>query len=179
MWMRIRLGGVIAFAGMLTVGAPSITGAQSASMADTYTWSGEFVAVDQTGKSITVKPRVAYQEALTELSQFRPGEQVWVVWSGVHDYSDAIRQVRRSLAGARIDENLVLPAELVSPEAHNQYVTIRVKVPESSLAALQDVRPGEWVTVIARHRPARETDAVVTAQPYGSITRTVARPGTH
>jgi len=35
-------------------------------------------------------------------------------------------------AGKKIDEDLVLPAELVSTEAPNQYLTIRVKVPEGS-----------------------------------------------
>ena len=32
--------------------------------------------------SMTVKSRVAYQEALSELKLFKPGEQVWIVWSG-------------------------------------------------------------------------------------------------
>src|SRR5687767_10264174 len=139
--MWTQLGYIAAFVGMLTLSAPSIGAAHSSqSKSDTYTWSGEFVSVDATAKSMTVKSRVAYQEAVSELKQFKPGEQVWIVWSGVRDYSDAVRQVRRSSSGDRIDEDLVLPAELVSPEATDQYIAIRVKVPESSLAALQAIK---------------------------------------
>jgi hypothetical protein len=105
---------------------------------------------------------------VSELKQFKPGELVWVVWSGLHDYSDAVRQIRRGDTNRKIDENLVLPAELVSTEAPNQYVTIRVTVPESSVAALKAVKPGEWVMVTSRHRPSADAAAVVAVKPYGS-----------
>jgi hypothetical protein len=90
----------------------------------------------------------------------------------MHDSSDAVRQVRRSETGGKIDEDLVLPAELVSTEAPNQSVTIRVKVPENALAAIKTVKPGEWVTVTSRHRPSTEDDAVVAVRPYGATTTT-------
>jgi hypothetical protein len=73
-------------------------------------------------------------------------------------------------AGKKIDEDLVLPAELVSTEAPNQYLTIRVKAPEGSLAAIKDVKPGQWVTVTSRHRPSTEAEAVVTVKPYAATT---------
>lgn len=136
----------------------------------TYQWSGEFVSVDPAASAVTVKSRIAYQEAVSELKQFKPGEKVWVVWSGLRDYSDAVRQVRRVSAAHKIDEDLVLPAELVSTEAPDQYLTIRVKVPESSLAAVKDLKPGQWITVTSRHRPSTEADAVVAVKPYGSTT---------
>jgi hypothetical protein len=170
--MSTQLGYIAAFAGLLTIGAPWIGAQPSQSKSDTYTWSGEFVSVDATAMTMTVKSRVAYQEALSELKQFKPGEQVWIAWSGVHGFSDAVRQVRRPSAARRIDEDLVLPAELVSPEAANQYIAIRVKVPQTSLAAIKTVKPGEWVTVISRHRPETDTDAVVAVKPYGSSTNT-------
>jgi hypothetical protein len=138
----------------------------------TYQWNGELVAVDATASTLTVKSRVAYHEAISDLKQFKPGEKVWIVWSGVSDSSDAVRQVRRAATGTKIDENMVLPAELVSPEAPNQYLTIRVKVPEASVTALKDVKPGQWVTVTSRHRPATEADAVVSVKPWGSTTTT-------
>ena len=74
--------------------------------------------------------------------------------------------------GRKIDENLVLPAELVSTEAPNQYLTIRIKVPESGLAAIKTVKPGEWVTVTSRHQPSTEDEAVVAVRPYGASTTT-------
>ena len=66
----------------------------------------------------------------------------------------------------------MLPAELVSTEAPNQYLTIRVKVPESGVSAIDTVKPGEWVTVTSRHRPSTDDEAVVAVTPYGARTTT-------
>ena len=158
---------------VLTIGGSVVGLAQSSqTKGDTYTWNGELVSLDTTAKTMTVKSRVAYQEAISELKHFKAGDRVWIVWSGMHDSSDAVRQVRRSGTGSKIDENLVLPAELVSTEAPNQSLTIRVTVPENALAAIKTVKPGEWVTVTSRHRPSTEDDAVVAVRPYGATTTT-------
>jgi hypothetical protein len=158
---------------VLTISGPMPGMAQSSQPKnDTYTWNGELVSLDTTAKTVTVKSRVAYQEAISELKHFKAGDRVWIVWSGIHDSSDAVRQVRRSEAGRKIDEDLVLPAELVSPEAPNQYLTIRIKVPESGLDAIKTVKPGQWVTVTSRHKPLTDDDAVVMVRPYGASTTT-------
>jgi hypothetical protein len=65
-----------------------------------------------------------------------------------------------------------MPAELVSTETPNQSLTIRVKVPAATLAAIKDVKPGQWITVTARHRPATEAEAIVAVKPYVSSTTT-------
>ena len=157
----------------LTIGGPALGLAQSSqTKADTYTWNGEFVSLDAAAKTMTVKSRVAYQEAISELKNFKAGDRVWIVWSGIHDSSDALRQVRRSETGRKIDENLVLPAELVSTETPNQYLTIRIKVPETTVAAIKTVKPGEWVTVTSRQKPSTDDDAVVSVRPYGASTTT-------
>jgi hypothetical protein len=135
---------------------------------DTYTWNGELVSLDTTAKTMTVKSRVAYQEAISELKHFKAGDRVWIVWSGIHDSSDAVRQVRRSETGRKIDEDLVLPAVLVSTDTPHQYLTIRIKVPESPLATIKTVKPGEWITVTSRHRPSSDDDAVVAVRPYAA-----------
>ena len=167
-WMQIAIVTIV-----LTISGPVPGIAQSSQpKSDTYTWIGELVSLDTTAKTMTVKSRVAYQEAISELKHFKGGDRVWIVWSGIHDSSDAVRQVRRSETGRKIDENLVLPAELVSTEAPNQYLTIRVKVPESGLAAIKTVKPGEWVTVTSRHQPSTEDDAVVSVRPYAASTTT-------
>jgi hypothetical protein len=167
-WMQIAILTIVA-----TISAPVPGIAQSSQpKSDTYTWNGELVSLDTTAKTMTVKSRVAYQEAISELKHFKAGDRVWIVWSGIHDSSDAVRQVRRSETGRKIDENLVLPAELVSTEAPNQYVTIRIKVPESGLAAIKTVKPGEWVTVTSRHQPSTEDEAVVAVRPYGASATT-------
>ena len=152
---------------LATTMVASAAGAAQSTAKDsgTYTWFGELVSIDKT--ALTVKARMAYPEAVAELKQFKPGERVWVIWSGVLDYSDAVRQIRHAEPGT-IDDKLVLPAELVSTEAANQYVTLRIAVPESSAAAIRAVKPGEWVTVTSRHRPATDSEAVVAVAPYGS-----------
>jgi hypothetical protein len=158
-------------AALLLLAAPMSVPTQSSHpKGDTYEWSGEFASVDSAASTLTVKSRIAYQEAVSELKQFKPGAKVWVVWSGIRDYGDAVRQVRPISAGDKFAEDLVLPAELVSTDAPNQYLTIRVKVPEASLAAAKDVKPGEWVTVTSRPRPSTEAEAVVEVKPYGSAT---------
>ena len=163
-WMQLAI-----LTTVLTIGGAMPGIAQSSQpKSDTYTWNGELVSLDTTAKTLTVKSRVAYQEAISELKHFGPGDRVWIVWSGIHDSSDAVRQVRRYETGRKIDENLVLPAELVSTEAPNQYVTIRIKVPESGLAAIQSVKPGEWVTVTSRHQPTTDDEAVVGVRPYAA-----------
>lgn len=170
--MRNHLGWIIALA--IVLGTP-VHGAQSSQPAsDTFTWVGELVSLDAAAGTITVKSRVAYQEALSELKQFKAGEPVWVAWSGVSDYSEAVRQFRRPEANRKIADTLVMPAELVSPEATNQYVTLRVKVPEAGLAAIKSVKPGEWVTVTSRHRPASEAEAVLAVKPYNESSTTTS-----
>jgi hypothetical protein len=162
--MRNHLGWII---GLAIVLGTLVHGAQSSQPAsDTFTWVGELVSQDAAAGKITVRARVAYQDALSELKRFKAGERVWVAWSGVSDRSDAIRQFRRPEANTKIAETLVMPAELVSPEATHQYVTLRVKVPDAGLAAIKGVKPGEWITVTSRHSPATEAEAVVAVKPY-------------
>lgn len=169
--MLRALTNITALAATLALAAPGIAAAEtSPAKGDTYTWLGELVSVDPAATTMTVKSRVAYHDAVSELKNFKPGEQVWIVWSGIHDSSDAVRTVKRSQPNGKIDENLVLPAELASAEAPNQYVTLRVKVPESALASIETVEPGEWVIVTSRHRPASDADAVVGVRPYGPNT---------
>ena len=78
----------------MAIGVPVFCVAQSSqTKADTYTWNGELVSLDTTAKTLTVKSRVAYQEAISELKNFKAGDRVWIVWSGIHDSSDAVRLV--------------------------------------------------------------------------------------
>jgi len=161
---RIRIA---ALATIFTIGGLVLVGAQSLhTKTDTYTWNGEFASVDTIAMTMTVKCRVAYQDAISELKHFKPGDRVWIVWSGVSNSSDAVRQIRRRETGRTIDENLTLPAELISTEAPNSYITIRVSLPESGLAAVKAVKPGEWVTVTSRHHPPSDAEAVAAVKPW-------------
>lgn len=172
--MRSQFG-YLALVTLLVLGTTAVMGTQSAqSASDTFAWHAELVSVDTTARTMTVKARVAYQEALSELNQFKAGQPVWVVWSGVDDYSDAVRQFRRPEANQKITDRLVMPAELVSPHAANQHVTLRVKVPEASLALIKSVKPGEWVTVASRHHAATDVEAVVGVKPYSESSTATA-----
>ena len=163
--MRKEFGYILALVTLLAVGIP-VRGQQSTQSAnDTFTWVSELVSVDATARTMTVKSRIAYQEALAGLKQFKAGEPVWVVWSGV-SHGDAVWQFRRPGAHSESADSLVTRAELVSPEVTNQYVTLRVKVPDAGLAAIKTLKPGEWVTVTSRRHPASETDATVGVKPY-------------
>jgi len=167
--MSRTVGHIAAVVLVLALGAPTISGAQaSQTTTDTYTWSGEFVSIDAAAGTISVKARVVYPDALLELKQFKAGEKVWVVWSGVRDYSDGVRQLRRFQANEKANDIFTLPAELVSPEPQNQYITIRIKVPASSVAELKANNPGQWVTVTSRHRPATDAEAIIAVKPYVS-----------
>ena len=56
----------------MAIGVPVFCVAQSSqTKADTYTWNGELVSLDTTAKTMTVKSRVAYQEAISELKNFK------------------------------------------------------------------------------------------------------------
>jgi len=164
--MRNQFGHILALVAVVALGTPVNGQPSTQAASDTFTWVSELVSVDGTARTMTVKSRIAYQEALSALKQFRAGEPVWVVWSGVSDHGDAVWQFRRPEAHGKITERLVTPAELVSPEAANQYVTLRVKVPESGLAAIRNLKPGEWVTVTSRQHPASESEAVVGVRPF-------------
>ena len=62
----------------LTIAASVVGQAAQSSQpkGDTYTWNGEFVSLDTTAKTMTVKSRVAYQEAISELKHFKAGDRV-------------------------------------------------------------------------------------------------------
>jgi len=85
-----------------------------------------------------------------------------------------VREFRRPDAHQKITDRLVMQAELVSPHATNQSVTLHVKVPEASLAAIKNVKPGEWVTVTSRQYAATEVGAVVGVKPYSESSTATA-----
>ena len=134
--------------------------------AETYEWSGEFVSLDETTGTATIKARLVDQEGVADLKRFKPGERVALWWSGSDKYADAIRRVMPYSANRQEAERFHLPAELVSTEAPNQYVTFRLKVPAAAITTLKTVKPGEWVTVTASHRPSGEIVPVVSIRPY-------------
>lgn len=143
----------------------SVVAAQSPPPASgTYQWSGEFVSFDDAANTVTLKSRVAYQEAVDELKRFKPGDRVVLLWSGSDTYADAIRQVKPS--PPKPGERLLLPVELVSTEAPHQYVTFRLRIAETSAGTLKMMKPGEWVTVTSPHVVSGDSEPVAAIRPY-------------
>ena len=164
---------VASLAVIAVITACGVLGAQSPQAGtETYEWSGEFVSIDEATGTATIKARLVDQDGVAILRGFKAGERVTLWWSGSDKYADAIRRVLPYSANRKDAERFHLPVELVSNEAPNQYVTFRLKVPTAHIAALNTVKPGEWVTVTASHRPSGEADAVVSIRPYVTASAT-------
>src|ERR1044071_5806880 len=58
--------------------------------ADTYTWSGELVSLDEGARILTVKARVVGDQPMTELPKFKAGDRILLTWSGYDKYAAAI-----------------------------------------------------------------------------------------
>ncbi len=161
----------ILLAGMLTFCVLALTairvGAQSVQpTSETYSWSGEFVSFDATGRTITVKSRVVGDQALKELPQFKPGDRIVLTWSGFDTYADAISRAVRYDATKKWNEPFTFPVEFVAYESPRQYITFRFQVPAGSVEAVKAVKPGEWVTATSKHRPSNETEAITAVNAY-------------
>jgi hypothetical protein len=133
--------------------------------ADTFIWHGELVSVDTPSATFTVKANLL-PEAAGEIAKFNPGDRVLVTWSGVDRYAGAIRQVAKYDAGSKVTDPFAFPMELASREVQNGYVTIKFRAPAAAVETVKIVKPGEWVTVTARHRSAGDAQGIVTVEPY-------------
>jgi hypothetical protein len=142
-------------------------GAQSAQpTSETYSWSGELVAFDANGRTITVKSRVAGDQALKDLPEFKSGDRIVLTWSGFDTYADAVLRVVRYDAAKKWNEPFTFPVEFIAYESPRQYVTFKFQVPAASLDAIKSLKPGEWVTATAKHRPSSETEIITAVNAY-------------
>ena len=150
----------------LTVGRMAASPAQSAqSTSDTYTWSGELVALDQTSRTVTLKSMVVGR-ALDELGHFKTGDRVVLSWSGFDKYANAINHAVRYDATRTIDERFAFPAEFVSFDATKKYLTFKSQIPAESISKLQPLKAGEWVTATSPHGKSSEAQPIVAIRPY-------------
>ena len=131
----------------------------------TYAWHAELVSLDEGTRTLTVKAR-AVDAALADVKKFKAGERVLLKWSGFDTSADAIRGVAKYGASQASTDRFLFPADLATPELQNDYVTFKVQVPADAIAELKTLKPGEWITFTARHRPASDADAVVAVRPY-------------
>ena len=135
---------------------------------ETYSWSGELVAFDVNGRTITVKSRVVGDQALKELPQLNAGDRIILTWSGFDTYADAVSRAVRYDAAKKWNEPFMFPVEFVAYEAQRQYVTFKFQVPAASVGAIRSLKPGEWITATSKHRPSSETDAITAVNAYAA-----------
>jgi hypothetical protein len=161
-------GTVLAIATFCVLALTAIRlGAQSVQpTSETYSWSGELVGFDANGRTITVKSRVVGDQALKDLPQFKAGDRIVLTWSGFDTYADAILRAVRYDGTQKWNDPFTFPVEFVAYEPSRQYVTFKFQVPAGSVEPLKSVKPGEWVTATAKHRPSNEADAITAVNAY-------------
>jgi len=157
---------VLVFATLGVLVLTSTLSAQSRQLTDdTFSWSGELVALDESARIITVKSRVVGEQAPVEFGRLKAGERVLLTWSGFDKYADAIRGVE-SVNINKSEERFTFPVEFVSFDAGRQYATFKVQIPETGIANLKSLKPGEWVTATSPHGPSSRSTPVVMIRPY-------------
>jgi hypothetical protein len=155
---RFVIGGLLAMAAAL----PATAGSTAS---ETYTWSAELVAVDETARTVTVQSRLV-SDADVELHSLDSGDRVTLTWSGINTAAG----VRRIVSGAAPAEDLLtLPIEFVSAQHDDQYVRFKVAVPSDDLAKLASLAPGSWITATSPRRPERFEEAVADVRPYNHV----------
>lgn len=149
----------------LLVFAISLAGQSAQLPSEVFSWNAEMVALDGTARVLTVKAPVVYEQAPAELQRTRAGERVMLTWSGYDKSADAIREVHPA-ATSKSTDRFTFPAEFVSYDAGHRYVTFKVQIPESGVAALKMLKPGEWVTATSPHAVSAKSSPVTVVRPY-------------
>jgi len=151
-------------AGLLAMAAAVPAIADSAAN-DTYNWSAELIAVDETARSVTVQSRLV-GNADVDFDSLDSGDRVTLTWSGINTAAG----VRRIVDGAAPDtDRLTLPIEFISAEHDNQYVRFKVPVPSDDLARIASLSPGSWITATSPRRGAPYEEAVADVRPYNDV----------
>jgi hypothetical protein len=143
---------------------------------EAFSWNAELVAIDENARVATVKAPILTNRVGAEFAPLKPGERIMLRWSGYQDYADSIAQAMRSTEVNKGNERFTFPVDYVSFDATRGYVTFKVQIPESSIANLKSLKPGEWITATSPHGSSSKTTPVVTIRPY-VITGTTTNAG--
>ena len=138
-----------------------------------FTWHAELVALDEPGKTVTVKTHVVEDGAKATFERLKSGDKVVLVWSGVDQYASGVRDVRPAGAALQSEDRLTLPANFVSFDAATRFVTFKAQIPDSSLAKLKSIKPGEWVTATSPHgTSSNQTQPIVAIRHFNDLSTT-------
>lgn len=135
----------------------------------TYTWSGELVALDADNQVVSVKAPVRGDQAHTELQHFKAGEQILLTWTGYDTLATDISRAERFNPASNWSQPFSFPVEFVRYDAGSQYLTFKIKTPETGSDLIKSLKPGEWITTTVRHRPSSEKEVVTAVAPYVSV----------
>jgi hypothetical protein len=122
---------------------------------ESYQWSAELVAFDETARTMTLKTMVV-GDATKQAATFKPGDKVLLTWSGIDKYASAINGVHRYEGAVKSDSRFAFPAEFVSFTS-NMYLTFKAPVPADAVTRLKTIKPTQWVTATSRHGAAAGT----------------------
>jgi hypothetical protein len=133
---------------------------------ESFSWSGELVALDAASHTLSVKAPVVYEETLAAFGRLKAGERVMLTWSGYDKFADAIRAVKPMAAVGSTADRFTFPVEFVTFDKDHRYATFKVQIPQSGIEKLRLLKPGEWVTATSPHGPSSKTTPVTAVRPY-------------
>jgi hypothetical protein len=162
--------GIVTFCALVL----TLTSAQAAPAAqankvpapDTYLWNAELVAFDRATRVITVKAPVVGEEAPKEIAPLKTGERIVLTWSGVDRYASGISHAVAYSGAKKSEERFSLPAEFVSYDSTQRYLTFKTKIPADGVARIEALKPGEWVTATSLHGKATDAEPIAAIRPY-------------
>ena len=132
---------------------------------DSFSWSAELVALDESSKTLTVKASGFGEHLAADFSRLKTNERIMLRWSGYDTYADSIVRGLRA-EEVKATDKFVFPVEFVSFDADRKFITFKVAVPEISLPSIKMLKPGEWVTATSPHGPTARTTPISTVRPY-------------
>ncbi len=160
----VRRAAVLSFGLLALVCAKeSVAATGEAADSGTYEWSAELVAFDPASNTATVKARIVEHTDGVDLESLRAGDRATLTWSGI-SFAAGVRGLERGTGSS--DERMSMPVEFVASELDGRYVVFKVPVPADSAGRIANLEPGTWVTATSPHRPANQTEAVVSIRPY-------------
>jgi hypothetical protein len=132
---------------------------------EAFTWYAELVALDANARILTVKAPVVGEQAPADFGRLKAGANVMLTWSGYDKSADAIREVRSS-GVIKPEERFTFPADFVSFDTARRYATFKIQIPDSNVANVKSLKPGEWVTATSPHGPSSKSTPIVNVRPY-------------
>lgn len=144
-----------------------MTAYSQSSKEETYQWSAELVAYDQSNGTITLKA-MARNGLDKQAATLKSGDKVLLKWSGFEKYAHDITGIEKHSGALKADTRFAFPAEFVSYAANN-HVTFKVPAPADAATRLKDIKAGQWVTATSRHGAVADMQAIVAVRGYNDL----------